>query len=203
MNRDNVLWALVGLLIGFVAAYFVYEAVGSKQPARVPFEQTAANAAGMPNTAQPQPQPGGQAPGSVELQQRQQQVQQFLTQNPDDANAWLQLANVSFDLQDWPTAVRGYEGYMERAEPSADVLSDYGVSLHRVGRSEEALAYFDRAQQLAPDHWQSYYNEAVVLAFGLGNFDRAAEVVAELQKLQPDNQDVQRLAAEIEDRRNS
>lgn len=205
MNRDNVLWALVGLMIGFVAAYIVFEQVGAQQPARVPFDQTAADAGAPVNPGQPNPgQPGvGQAPDVAQLQQRVRQVEQFLEQNPDDADAWLQLANLSFDLQDWPRAVRGYEAYLERAEPSPDVLSDYGVSLHRVGRSQEALALFDRAQQLQPDHWQSYFNEAVVLAFGLGSFDRAAEVVAQLQELQPDNPDVQRLAAEIEDRRDA
>lgn len=202
MNRDNVLWALVGLMIGFVAAYFLFEAVGSEQPPRLPFDQTAANAAGAPAPVQPGAA-AGQAPGTAQMQQRLQQVEAYLQENPNDADAWLQLANLSFDLQDWPRAVRGYESHMELAEPTPDVLSDYGVSLHRVGRSEEAIAFFDRAQQMQPDHWQSYFNEAVVLAFGLGSFDRAAEVVTELRELQPDNPDVQRLAAEIEDRRDA
>ena len=60
---------------------------------------------------------------------------------------------------------------------------------------------FDRAQQLQPDHWKSLFNEVLVLAFDLGRIDEAARELERLRRLQPNNPDVQRLAAELGARR--
>jgi tetratricopeptide (TPR) repeat protein len=196
VNRDNFLFALVGVLIGFVAAYFVYETVAERQPPRM--TTGAAASAAAPGGA-----PGAAGQGVSQVEAQIQQIQQFLQANPDNAEAWLSLANLSFDHEQWALATQAYERYVTLAEPSPDVLSDMGVSLHRVGRSDEALNLFHRAQEMQPDHWQSYYNEVVVLGLDLGRLDEAAEVMAELEELQPDNTNVQRLGEELERRRNA
>lgn len=192
MNRDNVLFALMGIVVGFVAAYLVYDNVADRQPPRIPPNAAAAAAAA----------PAAQA-GAPTVDTQIQQMEQFLQANPDNADAWLQLANMSFDHQIWDKAAQAYERYAALAQPTPDVLSDMGVSLHRVGRSEEALALFERAQQMQPDHWQSRYNEVVVLGLDLGRLDEAEQVMAELKELQPDNASVQRLDEELERRRNA
>jgi hypothetical protein len=51
---------------------------------------------------------------------------------------------------------------------------------------------------MQPDHWQSRFNEVIVLGFDLGRVDEAAQVMAELKELQPDNPNVQRLDQELE-----
>jgi tetratricopeptide (TPR) repeat protein len=131
------------------------------------------------------------------------QAESFLAANPDNAPAWLQLAQLSYDLEDWGRAVEAYRRYLELAPADPNVLSELGVSLRGVGRNEEALAAFDLAQELAPQHWQSRYNEALVLAFDMRRFDDAETVIEELRDLQPDNPDVERLAAAVERRRDA
>ena len=69
-----------------------------------------------------------------------------------------------------------------------------------VGDFRAALAYFEQAQQLQDGHWQSLYNQVVVLAFDLQELPRAREVLASLQALQPDNAEVSRLAQEVAQR---
>jgi len=201
VNRDhlfsiltNLLSGLFGILIGFVVAYFMYESVNPRQSPRLTAEQAAAQTAAGAS----QPTQSAGEPGEAERRAMVAQIESFLASNPDDAQAWLQLAHVAYDLQDWPRAVNAYQRYLELAPADPDILSDLGVSLRGVGRGEEALAAFDRAQEIAPQHWQSRFNEAVVLAFDLGRFDAAAEVIDELRDLQPDNPDVERLAAAVE-----
>ena len=47
LDRNNVLFALAGVVVGFVLAYFLYEAVGENQPPRrVVQEQAAVSAPG-------------------------------------------------------------------------------------------------------------------------------------------------------------
>lgn len=198
MTRDNVLFALMGLLIGFVAAYFVYETVGENQPPRL----SAGQVAEAPVEQGGAPANTGQGTDMAAAQQQVRQLEAFLEENPNDPQGWLQLANLSFDMQAWPRAAGAYERYFTLVdEEQPDVLSDYGVSLHRVGRPEDALEVFDRVQEIEPGHWQSRFNEVVVLAFDLGRFDEAEGVMQELEELQPENPDVRRLATELERRR--
>lgn len=202
MNRDNVLWALAGLLVGFVAAYFLFETVASRQPARAVFGEAPAAAAapGAPQQAAPAGEAGVNAPF---LQQQASQLEQAVEANPQAAESWLQLANLRFDLQQYAAASEAYERYLALAPPHPDVLTDLGVTYHLTGRPQEALAQFDRAQELQPDHWKSQFNEVVVLAFQVGRLDEAERVLARLRELQPDNPDVERLAAEVSARRGS
>ena len=200
MSRDNLLFALVGLLIGFVAAYFVYETVGERQAPRLPFGQAAQvpQPGAVPGAGQSQPDAG--PVNAPVMQQQLREMRQAMDANPDDADGWLRVANMAFDLRRWDVAVEAYQRNLDLRPGDPDVMSDLAVSLHGLGRSEEALAMFDRAQQTNPQHWQSRFNEVVVLA-DLGRFDAAAGAMAELERLQPDNPDVQRLAAELERRR--
>lgn len=207
MNRDNVLWALAGVLAGFIAAYFLFEAVGRNQPPRAVVGE-APPAAGVPGAAQGAagggPGGGPAAGGGVDapfLQQQARALEQAVAEDPSAAPSWLELANLRFDLQQFAGAAEAYQRYLELAPPHPDVLTDLGVSLHMAGRPQEALEQFGRAQQIDPDHWKSHFNEVVVLAFDLGRLDEAAEVLERLQRLQPDNPDVARLAAELSARR--
>lgn len=203
MNRDNVLWAMAGVLVGFVAAYFLFEAVGRNQPPRAVVGE-APPAARAPATPGATPGVAPAAGGGINapfLQQQARQLEQAVADDPSAAQSWLELANLRFDLQQFPGAAEAYQRYLELAPPHPDVLTDLGVSLHMAGRPQEALAQFDRAQQIQPDHWKSQFNEVVVLAFDLGRLDEAAEVLERLQQLQPNNPDVERLAAEVSARR--
>jgi hypothetical protein len=207
VNRDNVLWALGGVLVGFVAAYFLFEAVGRGQPPRLAVGEAppAAAAPGGAMGAAAAPAPGSPgAAGGINapfLQQQARQLEQAVAADPSAAETWLELANLRFDLQQFAAAAEAYQRYLGLVPPHPDVLTDLGICLQMTGRPQEALEQFDRAQQLQPDHWKSLFNEAVVLAFDLGRLDEAARVVERLRPLQPNNPDVERLASELGARR--
>lgn len=199
MNRDNVLWALAGLLLGFVSAYLLFETVGSRQPPRAVHGGVAT--AGAP------PAPAGPAPGDADraatLTRQAQEIEQFLATSPEVPEAWLQLANTRFDLQRFAAAAEAYNRYLELAPADPDVITDLGVSYRMMGRQQEALEQFRRARGMAPDHWKSLFNEVVVLAIDQQRFDEANDALDRLRELQPDNPDVARLAAEVERRRDA
>lgn len=201
MSRDNVLWGMAGVLVGFVAAYFLFETVASRQPPRAVAGQGApAAVAGSPGGAPAaSPEGGIRAPF---LEQQARRLEQAVEEEPESAERWLELANLRFDLQRWAPAAEAYERHLALVpEPNPDVLTDLGLCYHLTGRPDEALAQFDRAQELAPDHWKSQFNEAFVLAFDLGRFEEAERVLERLRELQPGNPEVERLAAEVSARR--
>ena len=125
----------------------------------------------------------------------------YVELHPDDGNALLQLANIHFDVKEWNQARDLYARYLQSHPGEPDVLSDLGITYRELQQYDQALEQFRKAQSLAPDHWQSLYNEVVVLAFNQKKFDEARQVLDKLQKMQPNNPDVNRLATEVDRQR--
>lgn len=201
MTRDNGLFILIGILVGFIAGYLMHEVMAARQPQRLVHGEAGPMAPGTP--AAPSGAPDG-TPPSQQAQQVQQEIgslEQYLATNPDDAEAALRLANLSFDVRDWARCAEMYRRYLELQPGDPDVLSDLGVCYHEMGEADRALEVFDRAQEIEPDHWQSRFNEVVVLAFARRDFDAAERVLDELRALQPGNPDVEALAEEVARRR--
>ncbi|MFN7940612.1 MAG: tetratricopeptide repeat protein [Thermoanaerobaculia bacterium] len=197
MNRDSALLLLVGLLAGFIAGYLMHEQMAAVQPARVP--------AGSATTASAAPagDAGGAsaaAPGGPQMAQIQA-LRARLDKSPNDTDAMLELANLNFDIQSWDRARELYERYLQLKPGDPDVLTDLGICYRSLGEADKALESFHRAQKIRPDHWQSLFNEVVVLAFDRQDGAAAEKVLAGLEKLQPQNPDVQRLASEVRARR--
>jgi len=226
VNRDNALFMLMGLVLGFVLAYPVFETMSNRQPALR-----------QPGAAAMAPAPGGGGAQSGPAVEQIRQLRRYVEQNPDDAQAVLALANLNlqiqdriraralfeqylelrpddmqavlvlanlnFDTQEFARARELYEQYLETDPDNPDVLTDLGVSYRNLGEPQQALELFRRAQELRPGHWVSLYNQAVVLGFDLGDYEAAEEVVDRLRSLEPDNENVTKLAAEIERRRDS
>lgn len=118
-------------------------------------------------------------------------------QNPNDPDAVVALANANFDIQNWGRAIELYEQFEKLRPGNPDVLTDLGVCLRASGRLDEALATFRKAQALSPTHWQSRFNEVVVLAFDQGNYPAARAVIAKLRQIQPNSPELDRLEQEM------
>lgn len=215
MTKDNLIFAAFGLMLGFVTAWLMFEKVTMRQPARaVPGQTAAVGAPAAPGgTAGQGAPPSGMPIDMSRLEQLQQQVQA----NPDNPDMILALAHESYDIAQqvpnpagsrplWTQARDLYSRYIELRpdDPNMpNVLSDLGVSYQELGEFDQALEIFRRVQAIAPDHWQSLYNQVVVLAFSKKEIDEAKKVLAELQRVQPNNPDVARLAAAVEEQRNA
>lgn len=197
--RDHLLYAGAGLMVGFVLAYLAYENVGRQQPQRRLPPEAGVAQGGPPGNPGPNPEA---APGPRFTMEEVQQLSAYVEENPEDADAVLQLANMNFDIRNWARAAELYERRLSLRPENPDVLSDLGICYREMGEHRRALETFDRAQEIAPDHWESRFNEVVVQALDLGNFEAAEEVLNELRAIRPGNQDVERLAAVVEQRRN-
>ena len=214
MTRDNLLFTTIGILAGFISGYFTHEVMAVRQPPPLAVLQAAqaaalggahdgAEAAGGEQGAAPAgPGAAGAGPGAAggqggpamaDILRLREQVEK----NPNDADAVLTLANLNYDIRNWERARELYERYLSLRPAQPDVLTDLGVSLRGLKRFPEAMARFEEAQRLQDGHWQSLYNEVVVLAFDLKDMAKAQQVLARLQQLQPQNPEVTKLAEEV------
>lgn len=205
MKRDNFLYVLFGLLIGFLSGYILHEVMAQRQPPLMPFGQAAQAGTPAPGNSA---QPGGDASASgsanagsdADTMQQILQLRDYVAQHPEDSQAVLRLGNMNFEIKRWDSAAELYDRYLEAQPDNPDVITDLGVCNRQLGAYDQALDLFHQAQKLSPDHWQSRYNEVVVLAFDLNRPADAMPVLKDLERLQPDNEQVQQLAAEVKRR---
>jgi tetratricopeptide (TPR) repeat protein len=222
-QKDNILFLMGGLLVGFVVAYLMFEAMASRQPPRLtpalraqivagdegnggngsaPMgggdAQAAASAAGAAGAAVAAVDPAaaganGGTPPMAEIQK----LREYVEKNPNDLEAVRKLADLNFDIQNWQRAQELYTHYLELKPKDTDVMTDLGITYRGLRQFDKALDMFHQAKKLDPNHWQSDYNEVVVLAFDLKKTAQANVVLTELRKMQPANPDVAKLAEAV------
>jgi cytochrome c-type biogenesis protein CcmH/NrfG len=215
VNKDNLLFATLGILFGFIAGFLLQEVMAARQPPRrVAGETAAADASAAPQGsadasgaggsgampgvgADAAAAPGGGAPGQPPMA-AVLELRTYVEQHPNDADAVLKLANLNFDIQNWPRARDLYTHYLELRPAEPNTLTDLGITYRQLKQYDQALDLFGKAQKIAPDHWQSRFNAVIVLAFDLKKYAAAEGVLAELRRLQPTNPDVEKLAAEVD-----
>ncbi len=193
MNRDNLLFLVIGLLAGFIGGYVMHETMAARQPSMSP--PGAGQAAGPA-----QPATGGAPGGGQPAMEQVQRLAAYVRDNPDDAAAVRQLANLNYDVSNWQRAAELYGRYLELEAGDVNAMTDLGATFRHLGKPEQALAQFRQAIELAPEHWQARFNEVLVLAFDLEDLPAANAAMAELAAMQPENPQVARLAAELEKR---
>lgn len=197
MNRDNALYVLIGVLLGFIAGYLTHEVMVQHQPP--PASRLAA--AGATQSVQPGATGGASPSGAQPAMEQVQRLRQYVEENPQDTDALRLLANLNYDIQNWTRATELYERYLEVHADDVDVRTDLGASLRYLGRQQDALAQFDEVLRRQPEHWQALYNQVLVFAFDLKDFTAADEVMGRLRQLQPSNPEVEQLAGEVDRRR--
>lgn len=182
---DRLLFAAGGLLIGFAAAYLYVDNV----PAPLPAQQQAAGDphAGIPGLP---PAGGAGAPGAAGapmsadplVRQKLAEMQQALSQNPNDYDLLVRVGNTAYDAEQFPMAIDAYERALKVKGGDPNVLTDLGISYRNVGNADKAIELFDRATKASPDHWQARYNKVVVLGLDKGDKKAAFALLAELKK---------------------
>jgi Flp pilus assembly protein TadD len=161
--------------------------MATRQPVRLP--------AGANPAASARPAGAAAMPQSMEEIQR---LRAHVEANPEDADAILLLANLNTQIENWTRAAELYERHLVLRPDNPDVLTDLASAQRGLGQFEQALVTLRRAAALAPSHWQSRYNQVVVLAFDLRRLDEARAALAQLRQIQPTNPQVAELAREVE-----
>ena len=149
MDRDKVLFMVIGLLAGFICGYVMHEVMAARQPA--PRWQAAGATRNAPTGGQTSAGGAGTTSGQPAMEQVQQ-LAAYVRDNPDDARAIRQLANLNYDISNWQRAAELYSRYLELEGVDFDVMTDLGATYRYLGKPQEALEQFRNVRDVAPDH---------------------------------------------------
>ncbi|HEV7427860.1 MAG TPA: tetratricopeptide repeat protein [Thermoanaerobaculia bacterium] len=188
MKRDTLIFTVCGFLLGITLGSFVIgPKIAQSKLAGAPVAESTPETAPPPATASGSPMAG--------VMQQLAALKAAVAKNPNDADALVQLGDMYMQAAKFPQAAE----YLQRAlavRDDAAVRMDLGICYKQSNQPEKALAEFQRSSAMAPDQWQPLFNEAIVL-LDLRRMDEARLIAAKLQKMRPDDPDVQKLVATL------
>ncbi len=142
MSKENILFVIVGLLLGFMVGFFFANSVN--QSAAV-----APVTAGMPQTGA---LPGGHpaVPGGGSIPEVQAAIDKA-RQNPTDFDAQMKAAELYYQIQRFEGAIEFLNKASELQPENYDVLVNLGNANFDAGKYEEAEKIYTKALVKKPD----------------------------------------------------
>jgi tetratricopeptide (TPR) repeat protein len=108
---------------------------------------------------------------------------------PTSARPFLEPAGsaaLAYSNGNYEAALQHYKDAIQKNPQDAESLSNIGQVLVRLGKTQEAVPYFDQAIALIPNRWAYRFNLARALGL-LGRYDESIASYREAQQLFPDD----------------
>ena len=121
-----------------------------------------------------------------------------LKTSPDDFNTIVQVANLYYDGQQYPEAVKYYQLAVKSQPTNADLLTDLGTSIWYTGDADGAIAEFQTALKYRPDHPGTLFNLGIVRWQGKLDPKGAVQAWEELLRRNPNFPQKQQVQEYIE-----
>jgi tetratricopeptide (TPR) repeat protein len=199
MTRDNLLFAIIGLLFGFILGFMSYSTMmqrSSTGPAAI---------AGGANLPADHPPVGADSGGGGNPQQIFAQVQQSLKQaqdNPNDFDAQVTAAKLEYQIQKFDKAIEFLLKANQIQPNDAEVFAMLAVANLDAGHYDVAEKWYRAILAKKPDDvvMQDGFCAALL---GNGNVKEAEAAIEKLAKLDPTNQDLPQFRAKLASLKNS
>ena len=184
MTRDNLLFAIIGLLLGFILGFMFYSTM-AQRTAPVPSAVT-----GTENLPADHP-PVGAESGSNPQQvfQQVQAAMKHARENPKDFEAQVTAAKLEYQVQRFDQAVEFLLKANQLQPDNFDVLAMLGVANMDAGKMDAAEKWYRAALGKKPDDIVALDGFCAVL-LSKGDAKGAEAVIEKLAKLDPSNQDL-------------
>jgi len=185
MNKDNLMFAIIGLLLGFIIGFMVHSVLSQHESApRGPTQQTQS----MPPN---HPPVGGDQAGDAG-QQMLASVQTAMKQareNPNDFDAQVTAAKLEYQIQRYDQAIEYLLAANKLKPTDVDTLAMLGEANMDAGHFDAAEKWYRAALLKKPDHMPALDGLCAVL-LSKGDAKAAEEAINKLAKIDPTNQDL-------------
>ena len=187
MKNKQVPIAIVGILVGFVAGFFMGQ--GFVQP--VTSVPSAQSRPAQNQSAFPENHP------SPEFIEQLQALEQRAGEQENDVQARAALGNAYYDMGRFDLAIHWYEEALTLDDQDPDIATDLGTAYFYSGNSEKAIDLFHHSLAVEEDHPQTLQNLGWV-QFQSENLEAAAEAWERLLRVHPDYQQIEAVKKQLE-----
>ena len=196
MNKDPMIYAVAGIVFGFVLGYMA-AGLGDHAESRVP--PPGAGAPTAEAEVAPAPAAGRARAGAAATPDPNEvrALESLAARGKANVQARIELGNLLMDHSQFDEAARWYREALALAPDNNDVRVDLGACLVSAGKAGEALAEFDRALASDPGHKKALYNKGIAL-MQTGRPKDAVAVWEGLIKRYPDDPQLRGLREQID-----
>jgi cytochrome c-type biogenesis protein CcmH/NrfG len=179
MTKDNLIFGLAGMVVGVIVGVVLMSSSGARQISSTTVPQEVVTSSNPNATASAPDQgqlPDGHPPvDETALKARVTEQQEILKKDPNNQEATVSLANLNFDLKNYPEAIQFYEKALERDASNINLITDLGTAHMWMGDYDKALELYNKSLSMDPKHLQSLMNMGIV-RMSIGDRAGAAEM---------------------------
>jgi len=197
MKREPMVFAVAGMVFGFVLGYMAANFDASSTEARSAPGPAVSPVAGSSSGAVAPRPPSGASPAPALDPNEVKALETLAARDRGNLQVRVELGNLYMDHSRWDDAVRWYREALVVNPNQPDVLVDVGACLVNSGKPGEGLAEFEKALQQSPNHKKALFNKGIALMES-GRPRDAVAVWENLLKRFPDDPQLQGLRAQIE-----
>ena len=194
MNKEPMIYAVAGMVFGFVLGYMAASMGDHAEPRPAPPPGVAAagaEAAPPARTASPaRERPSAPDPNEVRA------LESLAAREKGNVQSRVELGNLLMDHGQYEDAARWYREALALAPENNDVRVDLGACLVSAGKADEALGEFDHALAREPGHKKALFNKGIAL-MQTGKPKEAVAVWEGLLKRYPDDPQLRGLREQI------
>ena len=188
MTRENLLFAIIGILLGFIVGFLLANSINQRDFASrlgaTPDQQSQNLPPNHPPIGGDQSGEGGQQMlASVQTAMKQAR------ENPNDFEAQVTAAKLEYQIQRFDQAIEYLLAANKLKPTDFDVLAMLGVANLDGGHFDAAEKWYRAALQKKPDDMPSLDGLCAAL-LSKGDAKGAEEAINKLAKIDPTNQDL-------------
>lgn len=113
------------------------------------------------------------------------QLEQFLKENPADANSLKTLGDLFYDSDQYANSIEAYHKYLDIIPDNISVITDLGTMYRLNKQPQKAIEMFDKAIGIDPKFEPPRFNKGLVLLHDLGDPEGGIKVWEELVSINP------------------
>ena len=186
MTRDNLLFAIIGVLLGFIIGFMLHGVMSERDAARTAVT-TQQNQSLPPNHP---PVGGNSSDGSQQTMMQVQEAMKQAREQPNNFDAQITAAKLEYQINRFDQAVE-YLLTANKLKPTDfDVLAMLGVANMDAGHFDAAEKWYKAALQQKPNDIPVLDGYCAVL-LSKGDVKGAEDAINKLAKIDPTNQDLQ------------
>lgn len=190
MNRENLLFAVIGILLGFIVGFMFASSMSQKMVQ----SQTASQ-----NLPSDHPPVGAQNAGGDPAAQREQVMAQIekARNEPKNFDAQMTAAQLYYQIQRYDQAIEFLLKANQLKPTDYDAVSALAVVNLDAGHYDQAERWYRAALKMKPDDERALAGLAAS-TLQSGDAKAAQDAVAQLEKAYPSNEDLPQFKQKLE-----
>lgn len=190
MTRDNLLFAIIGILLGFIIGFMFASTMSQRQPA-------SATMAGSQNLPADHPPLAEGGKGSEQIFAEVQASMKKAREEPQNFEAQVTAARLEYQIQRFDDAI----GFLLKANQirpdDFETIANLGMINLDAGHFGQAVKWYKTALLKKPDD-VSVLDGLSAAALSAGDVKEAEQAIAKLEKVDPQNQDLPQFRQKLE-----